>query len=89
MSSMRSALHTRWGVMLYLITQSAVDIPFDLRHLRYVEYMNNEEERRTLHERLVQRLQDLWADAEQSVAANGPLRGPPPNRNIRQTHHDA
>jgi len=35
-----------------LITQSAEDIPFDLRHLRYVPYLNNGEGREKLKEQL-------------------------------------
>ncbi|KTC71480.1 hypothetical protein Lbir_1734 [Legionella birminghamensis] len=31
------------GREVILITQSAEDIPFDLRHLRYVSYLNNGE----------------------------------------------
>jgi len=35
-----------------LITQSTEDIPFDLRHLRYVQYLNNGEGRERLKEQL-------------------------------------
>lgn len=42
-----------------LITQSADDIPFDLRHLRYVTYLNNSEGLRALGETLSQRLNSL------------------------------
>jgi hypothetical protein len=47
------------GREVILITQSKEDIPFDLRHLRYVEYLNNGEGRAALSERLQQRLADL------------------------------
>ncbi|MBU1209653.1 MAG: hypothetical protein KJ587_00085 [Alphaproteobacteria bacterium] len=44
------------GRDVILITQSGDDIPFDLRHLRYIPYLNNQEGRtdlaRTLRERL-------------------------------------
>lgn len=36
------------GRDVILITQSEADIPFDLRHLRYVQYLNNTQGRRTL-----------------------------------------
>jgi hypothetical protein len=47
------------GRDVILITQSDEDIPFDLRHLRYVRYLNNGEGRAALTERLQQRLADL------------------------------
>lgn len=47
------------GRDVILITQSEADIPFDLRHLRYVVYLNNGEGRGQLAERLRQRIQTL------------------------------
>ena len=47
------------GREVILITQSETDIPFDLRHLRYVRYLNNGEGRAELEQRLVARLSDL------------------------------
>jgi hypothetical protein len=44
------------GRDVILITQSDSDIPFDLRHLRYVPYLNNGEGLRTLAEKLTPRL---------------------------------
>jgi hypothetical protein len=42
-----------------LITQSEYDIPFDLRHLRYVQYLNNGEGISALCAKLLPRLQNL------------------------------
>lgn len=36
------------GHEVILITQSEHDIPFDLRHLRYIRYLNNAEGRAAL-----------------------------------------
>jgi hypothetical protein len=47
------------GREVILITQSEHDIPFDLRHLRYVRYHNNGEGRAALVEALQGRLQTL------------------------------
>lgn len=47
------------GREVILITQSDEDIPFDLRHLRYVKYLNNAEGRAALTQRLRQRFADL------------------------------
>lgn len=47
------------GREVILITQSDADIPFDLRHLRYVKYLNNGEGLTSLGERLQTRLADL------------------------------
>lgn len=47
------------GRDVILITQSEADIPFDLRHLRYVHYLNNAEGLRALHDRLLPRLGDI------------------------------
>jgi hypothetical protein len=47
------------GKDVILITQSDSDIPFDLRHLRFVTYLNNNEGRIALAEKLSQRIQTL------------------------------
>jgi hypothetical protein len=47
------------GREVILITQSNADIPFDLRHLRYVKYLNNGEGLTALGEQLKPRLADL------------------------------
>lgn len=47
------------GRDVILITQSEHDIPFDLRHLRYVRYLNNAEGRTSLAEALQLRMQTL------------------------------
>jgi len=47
------------GREVILITQSEADIPFDLRHLRYVHYLNNGEGLNELRKRLQPRLADL------------------------------
>lgn len=47
------------GREVILITQADADIPFDLRHLRYVKYLNNGEGLVALQERLKLRLADL------------------------------
>ena len=47
------------GRDVILITQSEADIPFDLRHLRYVKYLNNGEGLAALTEKLKPRLADL------------------------------
>jgi len=47
------------GREVILIAQSKADIPFDLQHLRYVIYLDNEEGRRALIERLQTRFADL------------------------------
>lgn len=47
------------GREVILITQAAEDIPFDLRHLRYVHYLNNNEGLGALSARLQPRLIEL------------------------------
>jgi hypothetical protein len=47
------------GREVILITQVDADIPFDLRHLRYVRYLNNGEGLDALSARLLPRLNDL------------------------------
>jgi len=47
------------GREVILITQKDEDIPFDLRHLRYVQYLNKVEGREDLKQRIGARLADL------------------------------
>ena len=47
------------GREVILISQNEQDIPFDLRHLRYLRYLNNAEGRATLAESLQARMQTL------------------------------
>jgi hypothetical protein len=47
------------GREVILITQVEADIPFDLRHLRFVQYLNNGEGLNALSARLQPRLSDL------------------------------
>jgi hypothetical protein len=47
------------GREVILITQSEHDIPFDLRHLRYVRYLNNAEGRSSLTAALLGRMQTI------------------------------
>jgi hypothetical protein len=47
------------GKDVILITQKESDIPFDLRHIRYVTYLNNNEGRGNLAEKVLQRIQTL------------------------------
>ncbi|HSN24616.1 MAG TPA: hypothetical protein VLS45_10745 [Methylomicrobium sp.] len=47
------------GRDVILITQSEHDIPFDLRHLRYIRYLNNAEGRLGLTTKLQERMQTL------------------------------
>lgn len=47
------------GREVILITQSEQDIPFDLRHLRFIRYLNNGEGRAALTEALQDRLQTI------------------------------
>jgi hypothetical protein len=49
------------GREVILITQAEADIPFDLRHLRYVHYLNNGEGLAVLCDRLQARLSDRVA----------------------------
>jgi hypothetical protein len=48
------------GREVILITQSDHDIPFDLRHLRYVRYLNNAEGRGALTEALQARMRTIF-----------------------------
>ena len=45
------------GKEVILITQSGDDVPFDLKHLRYIPYSNNPAGRQSLEEALVARIQ--------------------------------
>jgi hypothetical protein len=47
------------GREVILITQNEHDIPFDLRHLRYIRYLNNTEGRATLAQALQARMQTI------------------------------
>lgn len=47
------------GREVILITQSQHDIPFDLRHLRYIHYLNNTEGRAALSQALQARMQTI------------------------------
>lgn len=49
------------GRDVILITQNEADIPFDLRHLRFLKYLNNSEGRKALTARLEPRLRELAA----------------------------
>jgi hypothetical protein len=42
-----------------IITQREHDVPFDLRHLRYIPYLNNNEGRAALTEKLQARMQTI------------------------------
>jgi hypothetical protein len=47
------------GKEVILIAQSASDVPFDLRHLRYIAYLNNKEGRKELAAQVQARMQTL------------------------------
>jgi len=47
------------GREVILITQNEQDIPFDLRHLRYVHYLNNSEGRDSLEALILARMQTI------------------------------
>jgi hypothetical protein len=47
------------GKEVIIVTQSENDIPFDLRHLRYVHYLNNDEGRQTLTQAVRSRIYKL------------------------------
>jgi len=47
------------GKHVVLITQSEDNVPFDLRHLRFVEYLNNEEGRHDLVDKVGKRIANL------------------------------
>jgi hypothetical protein len=50
------------GREVVLITQNAADIPFDLRHLRYIQYLNNAEGREALSIAIADRLRAITED---------------------------
>ena len=47
------------GRDVVLITQNATDVPFDIRHIRYLPYLNNGEGRIQLQKEIVRRLHTL------------------------------
>jgi len=47
------------GKEVILITQSHDDVPFDLRSLRYIHYLNNEEGRKKLNVEILERLKSI------------------------------
>ena len=47
------------GREVVLITQVDADVPFDLRHLRYIKYLDNDEGRQALTAALAERLRYL------------------------------
>ncbi|MFG1304648.1 hypothetical protein V5F34_10980 [Xanthobacter autotrophicus] len=47
------------GREVILVTQIADDIPFDLRHLQYILYLNNAEDRQVLDTALEARLKTI------------------------------
>ena len=47
------------GKDVILLTQSEDDIPFDLRHMRYLKYLNNDQGREEMIESLTDRIQTL------------------------------
>jgi hypothetical protein len=47
------------GREVILVTQNGQDVPFDLRHLRYVPYLNNEQGRHDLQSTLQERMQTI------------------------------
>jgi len=51
------------GKETVLIAQSESDVPFDLRHLRYIPYLNNREGRKKLSEAVQTRLRTIVATA--------------------------
>jgi hypothetical protein len=55
------------GRDVILITQSESDIPFDLRHLRHVNYLNNGEGRQNLGDLLRRRIKTLLQRSSQSA----------------------
>lgn len=51
-----------WGKPVIPITQNAEDVPFDLRHHRYVRYLNNSEGLAGLQGEITRRLQSLLGE---------------------------
>jgi hypothetical protein len=50
------------GREVILITQSKEDVPFDLRHLRFVQYTNDSKGRAALSKKLEGKIQDILGD---------------------------
>lgn len=48
-----------WGKEVIIITQNAADIPFDLQHIRHIQYLNNNEGREDLSRKLSGRIRSL------------------------------
>jgi len=53
------------GREVILVTQHSEDIPFDLRHLRYVTYLNNTEGLHDLEEQLKKRMKNITETLEE------------------------
>jgi hypothetical protein len=51
------------GREVILVAQNAADIPFDLRHLRYLTYLNNAEGRHALTTALASRMRAIFEKA--------------------------
>lgn len=51
------------GKHVVMITQNAADVPFNLRHLRFLSYLNNEEGRRHLVDGVLSRILSLDSEA--------------------------
>lgn len=47
------------GKLVIPIAQNDSDIPFDLRHLRFIKYLNNSEGRRTLTDEILEKLRTI------------------------------
>lgn len=48
------------GKPVIMLTQNNEDIPFDVKHLRYLNYLNNGEGREAMQEALAERLETIW-----------------------------
>lgn len=55
------------GRDVILIAQSESDIPFDLRHLRYITYLDNGEGRQRLSEQLENRIRTLLSESSRGL----------------------
>lgn len=62
------------GRDVVLITQSENDIPFDLRHLRYIPYLNNREGRVAMKKELLARMQTLLGHQRGGVTSGPETR---------------
>lgn len=56
-----------WGKTVIPITQSAADVPFDLRHHRYLQYLNNGEGLAAMERDLASRLTGLVGEGKASL----------------------